>query len=347
MKMMKAAVLEELNKMVVKEVPVPEINDDEALVKVQSCAICGSDIRIFHSGNTRVKTPCIIGHEVSGQVVQVGKNVTRLAVGDRIAIGADIPCGECKFCIAGLSNCCQTNYATGYQFQGGFAEYIPLSKVMLTYGPVVKIPDHMTYDQAALAEPLGCVLNGMELSNIRLNDTVVVIGTGPIGCMIVEVVRLMGASKIIVVDLDSERLEAAKAFSGDIFIHSGTEDVKERIMKETNGMGADVVITACPSGSAQAEAIHYAKQRGRVNLFGGLAKGTMVTMDTNTIHYKELFVHGTHGSLPRHHLKAAELIASGIMDVEKMISHRLPLDDIMTGFAIAENKEGKRVIINP
>lgn len=344
---MKAAVLEALNKIVVKEVPTPEIDDNGILVKVKACAICGSDIRIYHSGNDRVKTPCIIGHEVAGEVVKVGKNVTAFSVGDRLAIGADIPCGECKFCKAGYSNNCQINYATGYQFQGGFAEYIPLNNLMITYGPLVKIPDHMSFDQAALAEPLGCVLNGMELSDVKLGDTVVIIGTGPIGCMIIEVCKLMGATKIIVVEMDQERLEASKQFSADIFLNPNKDNVYDCIMKETNGMGADVVITACPSGAAQVDALNYAKNRGKVNFFGGLAHGTTITIDSNIIHYKELFVHGTHGSLPRHHAKAVELIASGKLDVEKLISHRLPLDEINKGISISENKQGKRVIINP
>lgn len=344
---MKAAVLEELNKMVVKEVPTPQITDDEILVRVRSCAICGSDIRIFHHGNNRVNTPCIIGHEVAGEVAQVGANVKNWKVGDRVAIGADIPCGECKFCKAGFSNNCMINYATGYQFQGGFAEYIPLNKIMLTYGPLVKIPDNLSFDQAALAEPLGCVLNGAELSGIKLGDTVIIIGTGPIGCMLIEVARLRGATKIIVVERDAERLKAAREFSADVFICSLEEDPYDRIMEETDGMGAEVVITACPSPDAQRDALKYAKNRGHVNLFGGLAAGTIVEMDTNLIHYKELNVHGTHGSLPIHHMKAVELIASGILDTEKFISHRLPLDDILKGIAISENKEGKRVIINP
>lgn len=344
---MKAAVLEALNKMVVKEVPTPEIDDNGALVRVKACAICGSDIRIYRAGNDRVKTPCIIGHEVAGEVVRVGKNVTKVKVGDRLAIGADIPCGECKFCRAGYSNNCQINYATGYQFQGGFAEYIPLNSLMLNYGPLVKIPDTMSFDEAALAEPLGCVLNGMELSNIKLGDTVVIIGTGPIGCMIIEIVKLMGATKIIVVEMDAERLEAAREFAGDVFLNPNTCDVRQRIMDETDGMGADVVITACPSGAAQVQALDYAKNRGRVNFFGGLAHGTTITIDSNIIHYKELFVHGTHGSLPRHHAKAVELIASGKLDAAKLISHRLPLDEINRGIAISENKQGKRVIINP
>lgn len=344
---MKAAILEQLNQLVVKEVPVPQITADEVLVKVKACAVCGSDLRIFRQGNDRVKPPAIMGHEVAGEVMEVGTNVNGFQVGDRLAIGSDIPCGECKFCKAGFSNNCVINYATGYQFQGGFAEYIPLNKLMLAFGPIVKMPAHVSYDQAALAEPLGCVLNGMEISDVRLGDTVVVMGTGPIGCMIVEVVRLMGATNIIVIDMDEERLKVAKEFSGDIFINSAKEDVLKQILHETDGMGAEVVITANPAPAAQVEAIKYAKNRGRVNFFGGLPHGSMVTLDTNIIHYRELTVNGTHGSLPTHHSKAVELIASGILDTEKFISHRLPLEDILEGFRIAENKEGKRVIINP
>ena len=344
---MKAAVLEELNKLVVKEVPTPEIDDNSILVKVKACAVCGSDIRIYHYGNERVTPPNIMGHEVAGEVVKVGKNVTTFSVGDRIATGADIPCGHCKFCIAGLGNCCTTNHAIGYQFQGGFAEYIPLNDMTLTYGPVHKIPDNLSYDEAAIAEPLGCVLNGMELSDIKLGDSVVIIGTGPIGCMIIEVVKRMGASKIMVIDIAKDRLEMAREFPADVFIASSEEDAIARVLAETDGMGADVVITACPAPSAQVDALKMAKNRGRVNLFGGLAHGTTITIDSNIIHYKELFVHGTHGSLPRHHRKAIDLLASGVIDAKKFISHKLPLDRIHEGFEIAEKRQGKRVIINP
>lgn len=345
---MKAAVLEELNKMVVKEVPTPEIDDDSVLVKVKACAVCGSDIRIYHSGNSRVNLPHIIGHEISGQVVKAGKRVTKVREGDRIAIGADVPCGECVFCEAGIGNNCQINYAMGYQFNGGFAEYVHLNKIVMNYGPVHKIPDHVSYDEAALAEPLGCVLNALELSQVRLGDTVVIIGAGPIGCMIIEVARRMGASKIIVVQRSRPRLEYARRFGADVYILSSEEDAIKRVLEETRGLGADVVITANPSPQAQADAIHMAKNRARVNFFGGLPKDkSLVTLDTNIIHYKELFVHGAHGALPIHHGKAVELIASGTIDVKNYISHHFGLDDINAAFEAAEGHQGMRVIVNP
>ncbi len=345
---MKAAVLEDYNKMVVKEVPTPKVTDDSVLVRVKACAVCGSDIRIYHHGNSRVKMPQIIGHEISGYVVAVGKNVTRFKEGDRIAIGADVPCGECVFCEAGIGNNCQINYAMGYQFAGGFAEYLLLNRIVVNFGPVHKIPDHVSYDEAALAEPLGCVLNALELSNIRLGDTVVIIGAGPIGCMIIAVARRMGATKVIVVQRSKPRLEYAKRFGADVYILSSEEDAVARVLEETNGLGADVVITANPSPQAQADAILMAKNRARVNFFGGLPKDqSMVTLDTNIIHYKELFVHGAHGALPIHHGKAVELIASGAVDVKQYISHHFSLDEISAAFEAAEGHQGMRVIVHP
>jgi L-iditol 2-dehydrogenase len=274
--------------------------------------------------------------------------VSKFKPGDRVAIGADVPCGECVFCEAGIGNNCQINYAMGYQFDGGFAEYVLLNRMVVNYGPVHKIPDNVTYDEAALAEPLGCVLNALELSSIKLGDTVVIIGAGPIGCMIIGVVRRMGAAKVIVVQRSRPRLELARKFGADVYICSSEEDAISRVLEETDGLGADVVITSCPSPQAQADAIHMAKNRARINLFGGLPKGSsIVPLDTNIIHYKELFIHGAHGAMPVHHGKALELIASGVINANDYISHSFTLDDISDAFTAAESHAGMRVIVNP
>lgn len=345
---MKAAVLEELNKIVVKDVPTPECDANSILLKVKACAVCGSDIRIFHFGNDRVKLPQIIGHEIAGVVEKIGANVARFKIGDRLAIGADIPCGKCSFCEAGHGNNCQTNLAMGYQFAGGFAEYVLLNQTVLDFGPVHKIPDNVSFDEAALAEPLGCVLNGLELSNIQLCDTLALIGCGPIGLMLLSVAKKMGATKIIAIEKNKARLEQAKLFGADITVCIDDEDPIQRVLEETGGLGADVVITANSVPSTQVQALKMAKNRGRVNFFGGLAHGkSEVTLDTNLIHYKELFVHGTHGSVPRQHQKALDLIASGVIDTKKFISHRFDLDQIGEAFAAAENYLGLRVIVHP
>ena len=346
---MKAGVVTGLEQIEVKEVPIPRIDANGVLVKVQACAVCGSDLRIFRSGNNRVKFPAIIGHEISGEVIEVGKNVTKLEIGDRVAIGADVPCGECRFCEAGIGNNCQINYAMGYQFQGGFAQYIPLNKTVMNYGPVHKIPDQMSYEEAALAEPLGCVLNALELAPVQLGDTVVVIGAGAIGCMMSNVIKQMGASKLILVQRSKPRLEMAKKIvNADVFVCSSEENAIKAVLRETDGLGADVVITSNPSPEAQADALLMAKNRARISFFGGLPKTEEnVTLNTNVIHYKELMITGAHGAMPIHHLKAIELIASGMIDVKPFISKTFPLDELKEAIAYAESREGMRVVVKP
>lgn len=346
---MKAAVLERLEQIVLREVALPEIDDDSVLMKVEAVGICGSDIRIYHHGNNRVQLPQILGHEASGRVIAVGANVSKFKVGDRISLGADVPCGECIFCEAGIGNNCQINYAMGYQFAGSFAEYVLLNRMVVNFGPIHKIADHVGYEEAALSEPLACVLNGLELSQVRLGDTVVVIGAGPIGMMLVEVAIKMGA-RALLVNRSRPRLEMAErnGLGAAAYICSGEEDAIARVLEETGGLGADVVITCNPSPEAQVDAIHMAKNRARVNFFGGLPKGkSQVTLDTNVIHYKELFVHGAHGSLPRHHRQAVDLINNGQIDMKKYISHTFPLDEIETAIATAESHAGLRVIVKP
>jgi len=346
---MKAAIYEGLDKMAVGETPTPVCDDSSVLVKIKTCAVCGSDIRIFHSGNTRVNPPQILGHEMSGEVVEVGKNVTMFKKGDRVAIGADVPCGECAFCKAGIGNNCQINYAMGYQFAGGFAEYVLLNQTVVNYGPVTKVPDNVSYNEAALAEPLACVLNALELAPVHLNDVVVLIGAGPIGMMLCEVARAMGASKVILINRSMPRLQIAREHGiADVYVCSGDEDSIQRVLDETGGLGADVIFTSCPSPQAQVDAINMAKNRGRVNFFGGLPKNaSKVTLDTNIIHYKELFITGAHGAMPIHHLKAVELIASGRIDVKKFITHTFSLDNILEAFKTAEGHSGLRVVVNP
>ncbi|GHV03947.1 alcohol dehydrogenase [Spirochaetia bacterium] len=344
---MKAAVYLDKDKMEVREVPTPKPDADSVLVKVHACAVCGSDIRIFHHGNSRVKPPQILGHEAAGEVVEVGAKVRRVKKGDRVAIGADVPCGECSFCEAGIGNNCQINYAMGYQFAGSFAEYVLLNKTVMNFGPVHKIPDTMAWDEAALAEPLACVLNAVELTNIRLGDTVVIIGAGPIGCMIIPIAYMSGASKVIVIQRSRPRLEAARKFNANVYICSSEEDAVSRVMEETNGLGADVIFTANPNPQSHIDALKMAKNRARINLFGGLPAGSSVTIDTNIIHYKELIVCGAHGSLPRHHQEAVNLIAAGRPDIRPYISHHFPLDKINEAFATAEGHTGMRVVVEP
>jgi len=345
---MKAAVLVNYDSVEVRNVPEPECGDNEAILKVHSCAVCGSDIRIYHYGNDRVKLPAIMGHEIAGEIVETGKNVTRVKKGDRVAIGADVPCGKCYWCTNGMGTNCSINYAIGYQFPGGFQQMMALNETTLNYGPVTPIPEHISYDEAAIAEPLACAINGLELAQFSIGKSMCIIGLGPIGCMMLELSKVFGASRVFAAQRSKRRLKLAKPFLPDArFIATEDENLVEVIMEETGGEGVDLAITTAGTVKAHEDAIQIVRHRGYVNLFGGLKNQPELTFDSNLIHYKECFVMGSHGSLPRHHKIAVDMISRGYVQAEKYISNTFPLDDISAAFAYHESREGLKVIVHP
>lgn len=345
---MKAAVLEELGKLVVQDVPDPQIDDHSALLKVEAVAVCGSDIRIFHHGNPRVKPPAIIGHEIAGTVVAAGKAVTRVKVGQRVAVGADVPCGQCAWCRNGLGNNCAVNYAVGYQIPGGFAQFMKLPALLLDGGPVTPFSDSLDFDTAALAEPLGCALNGLELAGVSLGKSVVLVGMGPIGCMMIDLARAMGAGKVLCVEQSKLRMEIARQYKADVYIDSAEEDMVARCRAETGGEGPDIVITSCAAVEVHEQAIEMVAHRGCVNLFGGLGKNVRpMSVLSNTIHYKECFVTGSHGSVPRQHELALRLLETGKVRTKPIVTHHFPLERINEAIATAESRGGMKIIVQP
>ncbi len=345
---MKAAVLERLDNIVVKDVPEPQCGDHDAILQVKSCAVCGSDIRIYHYGSDRVDFPAILGHEIAGEIVDVGKNVTRVKVGDRVALGADVPCGRCYWCQNGMGTNCDINYAIGYQFAGGFQELMVLNDTILNYGPVTKIPDSLGYDEAAIAEPLACAVNGLELAQYAPGKSLCIIGLGPIGCMMLELSKVYGSSQVFAVQRSQKRLDMAKSFRpGARFISTEDEDPVDVVMQETNGRGVDVVVTTAGTVKAHEDAINMVAHRGYVNLFGGLKNQPKLCIDSNIIHYRECFVMGSHGSLPRHHERAVDLIANGYVHADRYVSNTFPLSEIKAAFAYHESREGLKTIVQP
>jgi L-iditol 2-dehydrogenase len=344
---MKAAVLEGIDRLVVKEVPDYTVKEGEVLLRVRSCAVCGSDLRIMHAGNPRVRFPQIIGHEIAGEVVAVGEGVKKFQVGDRVAVGADVPCGECFWCQNGMGTNCAINYAIGYQFPGGFAEYLLLNKLTVIQGAVHRIPENLSFDEAALAEPLACAINGLEMAHLGVGDTLLIIGAGPIGCMMIEMGRHMGATTIIVAQRSPQRLSMARSFGADHYFLSD-EHLEERVLEVTDGEGADVIMVTCASPEAQEMSLRLARHRARINFFGGLPKGSRdIAISSNLIHYKECTVLGSHGSLPRHHRKALQVMERGMVHPSRYITHRFPLEAIGEAFRMAESHQGLKVVVNP
>lgn len=345
---MKAATLYGLNDLRLDEITKPEVKPNTILLKIHSCAICGSDLKILKHGNARVKYPAIVGHEASGEIIAVGEGVIKFQVGDRVALGADVPCGLCNYCTNGLGNCCDENYAIGYQFPGAFADYCLLEPMMVNHGSIIKIPPNVNYDEAALMEPLACVLNGFELAQMSIGKTVLIIGGGPIGCLGIMVAKSLGASKVILSEMNELRLEEAKRFGADVYINPGIDNMVEIVKDLTTGKGVDLVFTMCPAVEAHEQALEVVAKRGYVNLFGGLPAGSRkAQFSSNQIHYKECFITGSHGSTPRHNQIAMDLIANGKIDIKKLITHTFSLDEIHEGFDVMRYMEGLKVIIKP
>lgn len=342
---MKAAVLEGINKLSVREVPTPSIADDEILLRVDSCGICGSDLRIISGGNARVKYPQVIGHEIAGTVVSVGKKQKKkFNAGDRVALSADVPCGSCEWCKRGLSNHCINNIAFGHEYAGGFAEYLKLTRRIIEHGPLVVLPEtKITQDEFSLCEPLACCINGLEICGMRSGKSSLIYGAGPVGCMLADLGKAMDSPSITLCDTDPERLAAAKVCDADMFLSFSDLDC------QLKGQRFDIVITACPSVEAQESALKYVGNRGVVNFFGGLAPGTRnISISSNEIHYKEITVLGSHGSTPRHHKIAVDMLLSGRLSVKKFISKRYPLERIHEAMEDARNnKKNLKIVINP
>lgn len=334
-----------------EEVEKPTAPAGGLVVKVEACAICGSDVRNVAAGGSAhgFTLPRTIGHEIAGVVAEVGQGVKGYQVGQRVIVGVIIFCGHCPYCLSGHQNQCEDKEAISYQYDGGFADYVEVPAILVRQGGVLTIPEGLDFPEAAITEPFSCALNGQELSQVGLGDTVVVIGAGPVGNMHAMLARAKGAARIILAELMPERLEKAKEIgAADLFVNSGQEDLKEVVMQATHGRGADVVIVAAPSGQAQLQAISIAAKRGRVNFFGGLPKGrSEITLDSNVIHYRELFVHGTSDSTPIHMKKILDLMAAGRLDAKRLVTKVLPLSKYQEGFELARSGAVLKVILAP
>jgi len=347
--MMKAAVLEDIGKIVVKEVEKPVCPDDSIVMRVGACAICGSDLRMFRKGDKRLTLPQILGHEMAGEIVEVGSEIKDFKVGDRVTSAPGPSCGECLYCKEGLQTQCINMINIGYNWPGGFAEYHVPPAVSLKGNFINKIPDNLSFEEASLAEPLACCINGQELSNVHQGDTVAVIGAGPAGCMHVELARLKGAKRIFLIQKSQQRLKLAKErFHADVFIDSEKEDFIRRVLKETDGYGVDVVIVACPSGKAQEQSLKIIKGRGRINFFGGLpADNSIIAVDSNIIHYKECFVHGSQSSTGLQNKRALELFSQGKIQARDFITHTFALSEIDEAMKMGESRQGLKIVVRP
>lgn len=346
---MKAAVLKGIENLEMEDISRPTPSPQEILIKVKACSICGTDIRVYHHGHKHMRFPRITGHELSGEIVEIGKRVEGHKLGEKVAIAPAIPCGRCHYCRRGMQSMCINLTAIGYHYDGGFAEFMVVPEDAVRNGCVNTIPSELSFEEAALAEPLACAINGQQLSQISLGNTVVVVGAGPLGCIHLQLAKAKGASRTILVELSRERIDFAKKFAfPDIVINPSSENAIQRIKEETEGRGADRIIVSCPSGKAQEESLSMVAPRGIINFFGGLPlDNPFIKFNSNLIHYGEFYVVGTHGSAPYHNELALSLISQEKVRIKELVTHRLPLERLEEGLALAESKKGMKVLINP
>lgn len=346
---MKAAVMKAVNEMVVEEIPEPEVEPGGILVEVKACAICGSDVRTLRYGSAHVTPPRVLGHEVAGIIKAVGPGASGYSVGEAVTVAPAIGCGVCEYCRHGITNMCPNLETIGFEFDGGFAEVMAVPAKAVQQGHVNRIPQGLSFEEAALAEPLACCINGQSFLDIRLGQTVAVIGAGVIGLFHTELALLKGASRVFVIDIVPERLAYATTLGKDVVtINSNEIDPVEGILSQTGGQGVDVVIVACPVGEAQNQALQMVARRGRVSLFGGLPQGkSKGYLDSNLIHYKEVGVFGAHASTAAQNRLALKILAEGKIAARRYITHTYSLPQTMEGVRAVEKGEALKVIIKP
>jgi L-iditol 2-dehydrogenase len=345
---MKAAVFYGPNDLRLEDLPVPAIAPDQLLLKVEACAICGADLRTCRFGSTSITEPVILGHEIAGAIAEAGATVTGFFPGQKVAVAPAIPCGECTYCARGAETMCDNLRLIGYQFHGGFAQFMAVPFIALKAGCVNTIPEGLSFPEATLAEPLACAINGQELLNVSTGDTVAILGAGPLGCLHADLARIRGARQVILADLLPQRLELARQFAADLFINAQQENLEQKVLQATAGRGASVVIVAAPSAAAQQQALTLAAKRGRVSFFGGLPKTSpFASLNANLIHYRELLVMGAYGSRPAHNRQALQLLATGQVHAASLIGMLAPLERIQEAMDAVVQGSVLKAIVQP
>ncbi|WP_163527861.1 zinc-dependent dehydrogenase [Halobacillus ihumii] len=344
---MRAAKFQGENKITVENMDTPQINEGEILVRVAVSAVCGTDVRIFSGQKTKgVRVPSIIGHETTGVIEKVGEGIEEFNIGERVGVIPVIPCRRCHYCLNGMENVCAKRVAIGYEFDGGFAEYLKIPKEAIDAGNLVKLPDSVTFEQAVVTEPLACCFNGHKKANIKVNDTVVIVGGGPIGLMHVQLAKIAGAKTVIVSELVEHRREKALIAGADCTVNPEEESLQGVVQRETDQLGADVVIMAIGVPSIVNDSVQLLKKGGTINLFAGFTKGIKTEIDPNLIHYNEVNIVGTSALKRTDYLTALSLIESGQINTDVLTSDGYSLNDIEKAILDVKNGVGMKSLIH-
>jgi len=326
---MKAAVFYGTRDIRVEEVEIPKIGENDVLVRPKAVGICGSDIHSYKNA--------ILGHEISGEVSKTGSNVNQVSVGDRVVVEPLIGCGKCNFCMIGQYHLCKGLKHIGWQYKGGFAEYISVPQEK-----VFKLPDSVSYEEAALIDCFAVAVHAIHRVNLEINDIVVIFGAGAIGCSVLQLAKVSGVRKIVVVDLNNKMCEVVKVLGADIFVNPKKEDLFKVINDLTNNVGADVVFEGVGgNASTMSDAVKIVKPGGTIGAIGSFAK--CPEFDFSLFHEKEInllsvWSYAKWEGIPEMKI-ASNLLAEGRINARNLITHKFSLDDINKAFLTAENKE--------
>jgi L-iditol 2-dehydrogenase len=350
---MRAAVYHGINDVRLETVPVPTIGAGELLVRITTCGVCGTDLKKIHLGSH--SAPRIFGHEMAGTIVSAGKGVTKFALGQRVMVYHHVPCGQCYYCRKNTPAQCplykKTGATAGFEASGGgFAEYIRVMDWIVEGGGVVAIPDGIPFEQAAFIEPVNTVYKGVKLLNLQPDDTVLVIGQGPIGLMHAVLAHRLGA-RVLTSDLYPERHAIAASYGLTNPIHAGQEDVVARVKSETEGRGADAVVLAVGGNALIKTAMDACRMGGRVMLFAQTQHGE-ATFDPGAVCVDEKTLLGSYSSSFDLADEVADLVFSGYrngFDLTRLISHRFSLEDAIQAIDIASHPkaDSMKIMIEP
>jgi L-iditol 2-dehydrogenase len=339
---MKVAVYYNNNDIRIEERPIPKIGPGELLLKVISSGICGSDVLEWY----RIKkAPLVLGHEIGGEIVEVGEGVTNYKVGQRVFVAHHVPCNTCHYCLNGYHTACETLHTTNYD-PGGFAQYLRIPSLNVDRGVFV-LPDDISCDEATFIEPFACVLRGQRIARLQPTQTLLIIGSGISGLLHLLIARHNGAGKIFTSDINEYRLTMAKQFGADE-IFKAKEDIPERIMAANDGRLADLVIVCTGALAAFKQALVSVNKGGTVLFFACTEPGVDLPVPINTFWRNEIKLMPSYGSSPLDSALGLELLKGKRLPVDKMITHRLPLAETGRGFKLmTEAGESLKIIIEP
>jgi L-iditol 2-dehydrogenase len=348
---MQAAVFLDIGQIELNEMPDPICPPGGVLLRVDACALCGTDVKIFRFGRDTVQPPAVLGHEIAATVVEVSPGAQQkssLSPGERVVAMPNFFCGVCDPCLDGMPGLCTRRLSLGFELPGGLAEYVAVPAMGVDCGNILSYDPDVAPEHTCLAEPLACVIAGQEKVAVGPGDRVAIIGTGPIGCLHIALARLRGAAQILAIDVVASKLHMAEPFGADAYIDASHNDVLTQVRKLTHDHGADVVIVAAPAVQAHQEAVAMAALRGRICYFAGLsAHSPTIDFDARAVHYRELAVVGSFASNPRHNRLALELIVRRQIDAGRLVSHCLPLAETPKGLALVEGGQALKVVISP